>query len=72
MRFSRMIETTEINGEYYAYCEPLAESGYGQTRELAINNLRLKLEDYKASLLERKGRLSATLKSDLTYLERNL
>ena len=67
-----MIEIRKINNSYCAYCSPLAEVSYGSSPEIAENNLRIKLEKYRDSLLERKDRLSDVLKSELKYLQENL
>jgi len=67
-----MIEVQKANNMYRAYCSPLAEFAYGNSREIAINNLRIKLEEYKDTLLKRKDKLSDVLKADLDYLEKNL
>lgn len=67
-----MIEVNKINDVLYqATCPPLAEYGYGNTPEIAINNLTIKMENYKDALLQRKDRLSVALQSELIYLEKH-
>ena len=54
---------------FCAVYEPLAEIECGTSQEIAIENLWLKLEEYFDMLLERKGRLSIALKSELDHIE---
>ena len=64
------VEVFLTDDGYCAVYDPLAELDYGDSQEDAIKNLWMKLEEYYDSLLERKGRLSPALQSELEHIEK--
>ena len=63
------IEVFLTDDGYCAVYEPLAELEYGDSQEIALSNLWLKLEEYYDSLLERSGRLSPALQSEFDHIK---
>jgi len=74
-KYSLLVESLPIevfltDEGYCAVYEPLAELDYGNSQEIAISNLWLKLEEYYDSLLEREGKLSIALQSELDHIKK--